>query len=61
MAGYIKLSKTQERVLLGKTASMYREGCSAEEIALKVKQPIGRVLGWINRYEEAEKKVKQGS
>ena len=55
MAGFIKLSKTKEALMVGRTKHMHDEGKTPEQIAEALKQPIQRVNYWIGLCVQADK------
>lgn len=47
MADYKKLTESQERVMIGRTYCMWRDGSTNAEIAECLKRPIEEVNEWV--------------
>ena len=58
MAGYNRLTETQERTMIGRTYFMWRNGSTNAEIAECLKRPISQVDEWIEMCENADDMMK---
>jgi hypothetical protein len=61
MAGYRNLTDDQKKIYVGRTKNLRDAGCSAEQIADKLKRPLVEVKEWfglIDIYEESVKAKK---
>ena len=47
MAGYVRLTKTREQTMVGRTYFMLRNGYTNAEIAERLKRPIRQVDEWV--------------
>lgn len=54
MAGYVRLTKEQEQMMVGRTYFMLRNGYTNVEIAERLKRPIKQVDEWIEMCKNAE-------
>ena len=55
MAGYRKLDETQYAMYVGRTARLYHEGKTAEDIAKAIKRPLHEVKEFIEYVKIADK------
>lgn len=54
MAGYKRLTETQEQMMIGRTYFMWKNGSTNAKIAECLKRPITQVDEWIEMCKNAE-------